>query len=246
MFVAFGFFSTALSQAKDMPSNVAEGQHQFEVASVRMVSTHQTGSTFIGPLGKSKFIARHVTLSVLIGLAFQIDNADISGEPKWLGSQQYDIEAKSFNDIPLTYDDLKPSLQQLLTARFHLKYHFETRHVSGYLLVVDKRGAKLDVTASGASRQYVKPDGMEGTNTSTQVLASMLAHALGEPVIDHSGLKGAYDFKLRFAPLNAADSPEVSIFTAVKEQLGLRLVGKHSVPHRLFVVDKVDEVPVEN
>jgi uncharacterized protein (TIGR03435 family) len=72
----------------------------------------------------------------------------------------------------------------------------------------------------------------------------MLAHTLGEPVADQTGLDGTYDFKLDFAPLTETDSTPPSIFTALQEQLGLQL-KRQKVPWATLAIDHVDRIPTE-
>jgi uncharacterized protein (TIGR03435 family) len=72
-----------------------------------------------------------------------------------------------------------------------------------------------------------------------------LTHALGKTVVDETGLNGNYDMKLKYAEMDAADSGLPSIFTAVEEQLGLKLVSQ-MVTVETFVIDHVDRVPTEN
>ena len=76
-------------------------------------------------------------------------------------------------------------------------------------------------------------------------LAGMLVSPLDQPVVDETDLKGSYDIMLNFAPMNSTDSDLPSIFTAIEEQLGLRL-EKRMVPVEMIVVDRVDREPTEN
>jgi uncharacterized protein (TIGR03435 family) len=77
------------------------------------------------------------------------------------------------------------------------------------------------------------------------VLASMLGRPLGAPVVDQTGIKGTYDFDLNFAPVESAGSSLPSIFTAIQEQLGLKLESR-KVPLQMLVIDKCQRVPTEN
>ena len=77
------------------------------------------------------------------------------------------------------------------------------------------------------------------------VLASMLGRPLGAPVVDKTGINGTYDFDLNFAPVEGAGSSLPSIFSAIQEQLGLKLESQR-VPLQMLVIDKCRRVPTEN
>jgi uncharacterized protein (TIGR03435 family) len=86
---------------------------------------------------------------------------------------------------------------------------------------------------------------LDAANVPMSIAASLLTRALGQTVVDETGLKGNYDMKLKYAEMDATDSEVPSIFTAVEEQLGLKLVSQ-AVPAEMFVIDHVDRVPTEN
>lgn len=73
----------------------------------------------------------------------------------------------------------------------------------------------------------------------------MLAHVMAKPVADQTGLRGTYDIRLNYAPMDGTDSSLPSIYTALEEQLGLKL-EKQTVPVEIFVIDHVDKEPTEN
>ena len=77
------------------------------------------------------------------------------------------------------------------------------------------------------------------------VFASMLGQTLGVPVVDRTGIKGTYEIDLKFAPEDSTDSPLPSIFTAVEEQLGLKLESQ-KVPLEMLVIDYCRRVPTIN
>jgi uncharacterized protein (TIGR03435 family) len=117
----------------------------------------------------------------------------------------------------------------LLADRFQLVIRQDKRDGPAYALVVDKNGTKLKPSASGEEDGSSRggDGGMTGKNVSMESLALDLMGLLGRPVVDRTGLKGKYDFKLQFspraAPEAAPDPSRPSIFTALREQLGLRL-----------------------
>lgn len=244
---AGAFGAQAQSQAPDTAAN-APG---FEVASVRIMQDRDKlpmaqQMYYMSPSGAAQFTVRNETLTNLIYFAFNLDNTDqIAAMPAWFNSTYYEIAAKPEGDVGLSYDQLRPLLQQLLQERFHLAYHRETRNFKGYALVMAKGGPKLTRAKGAASHAYLMTDRFDAADEPVGVVAFMLAALLREHVVDKTGLKEKYDITLNFAPVDATDSPLPSLFTAVEEQLGLKLVSQ-TVPVQMFVIDQVDRVPTEN
>jgi uncharacterized protein (TIGR03435 family) len=194
----------------------------------------------------NRFTGHRITLEMLISLAYGVDSKYIQGDPDWFNSQEYSIEAKVEGDQELTYKQMQPLLRHLLEQRFHLVTHRLTKPVSGYSLIVAKGAPKLsppkeDVTPHG----QILPNGLQDYNVDMEHFAAILSVPAGDPVIDKTGISGNYDFKLSYAPANDPDSNLPSIFTALQEQLGLKLVPQ-KVPIDFLVIDHVDKVPTEN
>jgi uncharacterized protein (TIGR03435 family) len=140
----------------------------------------------------------------------------------------------------------------LLTERFKLTMHRETREVPVYALVIAKNGPKLKKAATdGDDGLSVNAHGYVAKQTSVELLARQLQAQVGRIVLDRTGLAGAYDFKLEFTPQralgNAGDGSEPAgptIFTALQEQLGLKLESSKA-PVEIVVIDHVEK-PSEN
>ena len=245
-FLFVSFFPRPLQS--QIPNSTSGKAPEFEVASIRLIPEHDVvpleGSP-ISPPGAGVFTMRQVTLALAIAWAFGIDQDRLSGGPDWLDRQCYEISAKPGGDVGLSYEQIRPLLQQLLQERFHLKYHHATKNEKGYALVAGKGGPKLAATKGGAAHGYLFRGSFDEVNAPVSALAGVLAHTLGEPVVDKTGIKGNFDFKLNYAPMEATDSTQPSIFTALDEQLGLRL-EKQMVPVDIFVIDHVDKVPTGN
>jgi uncharacterized protein (TIGR03435 family) len=126
----------------------------FEVASVRLIPPGSSGLTSLSPPGAATFTASHVSLEILISMAYGVDSDRVSG-PSWIGSQQYDVTARPEGGGALTQERLKPLLQKLLEQRFNLAVHRETKQVQGYALVVAKDGPKLSPSKGGAPHSYI-------------------------------------------------------------------------------------------
>jgi hypothetical protein len=137
--------------------------------------------------------------------------------PAWIDSETFDIVAKAEDNAPVARM-YGPMMQSLLEDRFALKIHKETRQLPVYTLALAKNGAKLPLTAEGSC---------------TPLDLSR------RPVIDKTGLTGMFDIHLEFAGDNAPDATGASIFTAVEEQLGLKLTSDKG-PVEVLVIDRIE------
>jgi len=164
----------------------------------------------------------------------------------WIDSQSYDITAKAEGEAPITREQSNLMFRQLLFDRFDLKIHRETKPITVYSLVVEKNGPKLKT--GGAAGPYLSgpaPGRLVGTRASMAFLARALGGSLGRPVIDDTGLNGQYDFTLSWSPddvrarnAEAADPSGPSLFTALQDQLGLKLESKKA-PVEVIVIDHI-------
>ena len=244
--------------------NVALGSEQapaaplvFEAATVKPNTSGSGASSTNSTNGLLRITNQ--TLQNMIQYAFNVRDFQVSGGPGWMRSERYDVTAKPENGA---HDaQMKQMLQSLLAERFQLRFHRETREGPVYVLLVGKNGSKLQPAAesynsginSGRSGDTGKST-MKGTNITTQGLAESLAARIGRPVIDKTGLTGKFDFDLAWVPdltlsAGGADSPSPdasgpSIFTAVQEQLGLRLESQRG-PIDILVIDRAEK-PTEN
>ena len=209
-------------------------------------------------------------ISVLIESAYHLpvgSGSRILGGPDWLRQDidQFEIQAKIEDSEYSALQKLLPAQQHeqvalmeqsLLASRFGLKVHFETREMPVYALVVAKSGAKLNPARNGGpSRLSTLSNGQgsemtaAGVTLEQFVLSPLLTGAAGgRTVADQTGLKGAFDFTLKWTPeaLAAsttakevgADAP--SLFTAIREQLGLLLVASRA-PVEVIVIDHIEQ-----
>jgi uncharacterized protein (TIGR03435 family) len=189
----------------------------------------------------------------------------ISGGPAWIKSDRFEIQALMPAGTPeyTTWQFLNgeaPALEvmikNLLADRFHLTIHRETKQVSGYELVLGKGGAKVsastDTNGTGlGSRIEKKPDGTVSQHFGARKLsmtyvALMFGVLTRRPVVDRTGLTGEFTFDLEFAPSDPSlgESSAASLFTAVQEQLGLKLESAR-VPAEVLIIDRAEK-PSEN
>ena len=216
----------------------------FEVASVR-ASQHGCGTTSISPWGGARFSVKGATMQLLLSMAFDVPADQISSKLGWLDTQCYDVDAKPEGDIGLSYEEVKAPLQELLAKRFQLAFHRENKDVSGYALVVAKSGPKLQLVKDASTSAYILPDGLRSEGMSITMLAGMLSSPVGQQVIDKTGITGNYKIDLKFASSGATDSQYPSVFTAVQEQLGLKLEPQ-KVRVEMLVIDHLEKMPSEN
>ena len=198
------------------------------------------------------FSATNVNVKLLIQLAFHMRRDLVLNVPKWAQEEHFDIEAKMVDgeakpDPSLTQEQRNDiqllKLQSLLIDRFHLKTHKETRTMQTYELVVGKNGIKMtpvDTPEDGPSNLRGGPGSVSAQAIPMDFFAQALSNYLSDVVVNKTGLTGRYDFTLKWSPDESKpidDAP--SIFTAVQEQLGLKLQPVKA-PVEVLVVDSVE------
>jgi uncharacterized protein (TIGR03435 family) len=224
---------------------------RFEVASIKPDKSDDRGGD-MRPIAGG-FSARNLSVGMFIQSAYNLKAWEILGGPDWLTTDRYDIEAKTEGN-PSSQEKLD-MLRPLLADRFQLKFHRETRQMPMYSLTAAKSGPKLQATPSGA-RGYIRPGRglIEGRGVSMSTLANFLGGSLIQSVTDNTGIGGSFDIRLEWTPTEGeshysyddrpVDSNGPSIFTAIQEQLGLKLEGSKG-PIEVLVIDHVER-PSEN
>jgi len=169
------------------------------------------------------------------------------------GSPEYTTGQFLNGDAP----KLEIMIKSLLADRFHVAVHRETKQVPGYELVIAKDGPRIsaakegNVSGLGGTRIQRKPDGTVSQHfvarkTTMTYVALQLGIVTRSPVVDRTGLTGEFTFDLEFAPTEAGlgESAAPSVFTAIQEQLGLKLESAR-VPAEVIVIDRAEK-PSEN
>jgi uncharacterized protein (TIGR03435 family) len=167
---------------------------------------------------------------------------ELSG-PGWLDGEMFDIVAtfRPGTARPL----ILTMLQRMLGDRFGLRVHSETKELQAYALTVTKGGPKLKPHTSAEDGFYYSEDHVAFRGVDMAAFSARLSGAffhLDRPVVDRTNLKGSYDFTLSWS---AKDPTGPSLFTAIEEQLGLRLATK-KLPFRILFVDHVNQEPTPN
>jgi uncharacterized protein (TIGR03435 family) len=243
-----------------LPSQAPSGRapQPFEVASIRPHNPKLVDSTISIP-ARGEISIWGMTLRNLIKFAYNLRDYQLSVGPKWLDSDKYDIRAKASeqsepasgrtgtNDL----DDQKVRMQLLLADRFGLKFHHGTRQEPVYFLTVAKTGLKMQAATNEA-----KPSN-KGSIILWPLVVTDLSMRVGRPIVDETSLTGAYYVKLRYidddgrpvgigtGQFDESDGGSVpSLFTAIQEQLGLRLQSGKG-PITVMIIDSVNR-PSEN
>lgn len=222
----------------------------------------------------------------LLAQAYQLNQDRIFGEPSWSTTDRFDVEAKvagpdaaALKQLPVA--QRRSMVQQILTDRFKLVAHHETRDLPVYTLVVAKSGAKFkdvsDAPPTAANpcprmgpRMSMGPGKLMVNDGTMEMFLQILSQQLGRTIVDKTGLTGSYDFTLQWTPDNAAAGPPssavgapgpaapggampsppppdasgASLFTAIQEQLGLKLEPTKA-PIDVLVIDHIEK-PSEN
>ena len=230
----------------------------FDVATIKPVESDQKTGRYFKMEGNNRFVGKDYTLKLLIAMAYSLNPKTISGGPDWVDSQHYDIAAVTPGDVRPTREEQMAMLRSLLTERFKLGFHRETKEYSIYALDVAKGGPKLkastappDTPPAVISTVYPGRVHLPARNVTMGDFTAMMQRALlDRPVVDRTGLTGRYDFDLEWAPdetqfggeIPAApsDAPVAPLFVAMQEQLGLKLEATRG-PVEALVVDKAEK-----
>jgi uncharacterized protein (TIGR03435 family) len=232
-------------------------QLEFEVASIKPVQQPGKPGPVSGYAGRIS--GRNVTLYSLIGFAYRVlPGMESVGGPGWIQSAQFEVDAKPGRQA--TLEELRPMLRALLADRFKLVTHIEDRPTQVYVLEVAKNGSKLEEAAGPEG--LVSPTsfaGFVGKSATMERLALWLSMILNEPVIDKTGLKGFYNFRMDI-PLDAGAAasaipgdnerktsfPNFSapIMVGLPKYLGLKLTER-KLPMPVVVIDRAEK-PTEN
>jgi uncharacterized protein (TIGR03435 family) len=231
---------------------VATGAAQtFEVASIKPAAPGTRGFSIV-PSAGGRLNAKNITLKRLLAASYHVQDFQISGGPAWIDSAHYDIVAKAEGNQNLSERQLLDLVKPLLADRFQVAFHWETKQLPRYLLVVGKGGPKLkEVKADGEPDVSVRGRKLiNGHRAPVSQLVEVLSWLMGRAVVDQTGLAGVYDFKLEWSPddLQAAEPGSVSttaesgtsIFGAMQEQLGLKLDPQKG-PVQMLMVEKAEK-----
>ena len=252
--------------ASDVVAKLPPLPTEFEVADIKPSLPETKENVQMQPGGRIN--ATGISLKDLVKFAWNLDDDDMLSGPKWMADERFDIVAKATYGDQTDDDTLELMLRALLVDRFKLKTHFEDQPVTIYALLAPKPKMK---TADPANRSSCKNAGAAGGANSalfrnfacqnatmtllTDRLNVIAPGYIDHPVIDLTGLTGAYDFSFSFSGVaafqarGAGDNNDpngaVSLFEALDRQLGLKLeTQKHPMP--VLVIDHMEQKPTDN
>jgi uncharacterized protein (TIGR03435 family) len=224
-------------------------QLAFEAASIKPAPQQPMNSISVSKdTEKGRLTYQNVSLNDLIAEAYRLLERQITG-PDWLKSQRFDIVA--------TYPagagekDVPEMLKALLADRFGLKVHEESKEMSLYAILPAKTGPKMKKADEGGNFSTNSGKTLVHITATASMagLANSLSGLVDRPVVDQSGLEGPWVIDLQFVrDASSASTDDVSapsVFTAMQEQLGLRL-NPTKGPMKFLVIDHAERTPTEN
>lgn len=244
------------AQAPPLTPMAADADPSFEVATIRPSDPAATSVGF--RVGGRKFSVLSTSLSVLIQWAYGVQEKQIVGGPDWLDNDKYDIVGVPDKEGKPSSAQWKMMTQKLLADRFKLTFHHDKRVLSVYALSVSKAGSKLTKSeSSGPLISFSFETAAGGISlpvknaTMAEFASVMQTGVLDRPVVDQTRIEGRYDFVLKWAPddsqfgghppaASPADTPLPSLFTAIQEEVGLKLDAVKA-PVDVLVIDHVEK-----
>jgi uncharacterized protein (TIGR03435 family) len=240
------------------------GSLTFEVASLKPSKPGaEEGGLHPAP-GGQRYIGSNWVLRNYLSVAYQVKPNQIAGGPGWVDSEFYDLNAEA--EKPSSIEELHIMLQNLLTERFKLRFHFETKEMSAWALTLDKGGPKNlkdhpgagggDLSFNKSAEQFLH-EIWTARCASMDYFAFVLSPIFDRPILNQTNLNGCFDFQIKFTrelPPNMQegqlfngvpiDASGPTIYQALPSQLGLKLESK-KVPVETLVIDHAER-PVEN
>ena len=259
--LAFAATLSAVVTAQQQP----DAKLAFDVVSIKRHTVVERGGR-LGFQPGGRFVMVNVTAAGLILTAYPTSTGDFVGAPDWVRSERFDIDARA--TVEPTREQEQALLRTLLGDRFRFAAHYESQERPVYNLVVARPGGRLgpqirridvdcltykaDPNDRGASGGEMPPcsSRMSGGTTllivsggrTMQELGDSMQGLVGRPIVDKTGLSGYYAFTLDTSGF--ADPGPGAIFTAVQEQLGLKLESARA-PINTLIVDRIER-PAEN
>ena len=243
-FLLAGLFVAGLVRAV-----VAQPTPAFEVATIKPSGPDSPPMSIQRQPGR--LITSNTPLSMLIRWAFNLDDGRLLGVPPAADGARFDVLAKSATEN-LRAGELQLMMRTLLIERFGLVVHQEKRTLTSFALLVDGNGLKVAVanppeTPDANPFSMTTAGTLRGRRVTTDMLTKALSSQLGIPIDNATTITGSFDFTLMWQPDGVLidDAARPSLFTALREQLGLRLESRR-VPLDVIVIDKLSLTPTPN
>jgi len=230
-----------------MAPMAADANPVFEVATIKPTRPDEHGPRY--DFRGRRFSVIHASLSDLLKFSYGLQQSQIAKAQDWVNSESYDISAVPDGEGEPSIKQWESMVKRLMADRFQLKFHFEKREQSVYVLTVARTGPKLTKSESDPSASGGMGFGPPGNFGATNQTMADIADALGQgvlnrPVVDQTGLTGRFDLRLTWTPdgpATATENPNAppDFFTAIQEQLGLKVVSTKA-PVDVLVIDHVE------
>jgi uncharacterized protein (TIGR03435 family) len=240
-----------------LPAQAPESAHTFAVATIKPSAPD---AVVLTQIRGNRFVTEGTTFVDVFKYAYNVHPDQVVGGPGWLRTEKFDILADPETEKRPSSEQMKAMVQQLLVERFHLVMHHEQKFLSVYAVVKTADTPKLTKSTADPSGIPVvgyNPGGelQVGNATMANFATFLQRFVLDRPAVDQTGIAGHFDLVLRWTPDNfraggkLGDSPEdvsglPSLFTAMKEQLGLKLQPTKAATD-VFLIDRVEQ-PSEN
>jgi uncharacterized protein (TIGR03435 family) len=238
---------TAQPSKSPMAPMAADAHPSFEVATINPANPNQTsGGGFT--VGGHRILIESQTVNDLISIAYAVHQKQIADGPAWLATDKFDIDGQADQPGVANLHQIQEMLQKLLADRFNLKLHRDKRDLSIYAIKLAKGGPKLTRSTSTSTLPSQSGHGhgvfqqRKFANNTMSDFALGMQRYMDRPVVDETNLPGRYDFTLKWTPV---DSPATEpneppgIFTAVQEELGLKLEATKG-PADVLVIEHVE------
>lgn len=231
---------------KHMP---ADADPSYEVATIKPSNPDDHNSRF--SYGGHHLTIKNHTLNTMLVFAYGIHPRQIVDAPAWLGADRYDIDGVLDTEGEPSLKQMQGIVKKLLADRFQLRFHRETRELAVYALTVAKVGPRLTRSKGDPNGLGDENDQIHGgqitmsiTNMSMTDFVLIMQMIMDRPVVDQTGLVGKWDFKWTWTSDESRLPPDITnpapgLFTAIQEQLGLKL-GATKAPVEVLVVDRVE------
>ena len=250
--------TSAKTESKPPSPMAANADPSFEVATIKPSNSNDAGKGF--RLSGRNFSTLNTSLDDLIEYAYDVHLKQIVGGPDWMDKDKFDVGAVPDQEGSPSHEQLKIMVQKLLADRFQLKFHHDKRELSVYVLTVAEGGPKNLTKSDRTDDKFSIPIGpapgglmMSVSNGNMRDFSGfgLQGAVLDRPVLDQTGLRGRFDFVLtwlpggtefggRLPPSPPSDNPPPNLFTAIQEQLGMKLAAVKA-PADVMVIDKAEK-----
>jgi uncharacterized protein (TIGR03435 family) len=231
----------------------ADADPVLEVATIKPTDPKKTNDSIT--IRGRHFIIVNKTAEFMLTAAYGLQAQQVVGAPGWFSSDKYDVDGVPDVEGQPSLKQMQTILRKLLADRFGLVFHSDKKEMSVYAIQVAKTGPKIAKSLGDPNGLPNQNGGRDAngrvdrySNVTMQDFAFILQFMLDKPVVNQTALQGRYDFVLKWTPndANVADpaTASPSIFTAMPEELGLRLESVRA-PADVLVVDKLER-PSEN